>query len=491
MKRELSNHRIVIICYIVLSILYITWRIAYTLNEEQPVASVMYLLVDMVTCFLAALFVVTFWRLPTKPISNMTHRRFTVDVLVPSYNEDSDMLEATLRHCIEMDYPHKTWLLDDGNRPEIRLLTERLGVGYIARENNTGAKAGNLNHALQFIRGELTTVFDADFRPERDFLNRLTGFFADENVAVVQVPQSYYNTDSFQHRRLSAKEIYSDQDTFMHLVLPARNRWNAAYWIGTNAILRREAIDSIGGFPTGCVTEDVLTSMMIHSRGWKSVYVDEPLAYGRAPVNIAEYFVQRLRWAKGAFQILRSFNPLSQKGLNLMQRLSYFSSVSHFVEGITKIVYYLLPAFYFLFGIVPIYPYPPVIIGMLIYFGTTRMMLEALTGRLSNLFFDDVYSVIRSFIYLMALPAFFRGKNIRFRVTPKDGKTSITWQGVFGPLLIFGFNLAAIGLAVFNPKLTAYLGVLGWVCLTWCLYFCAIAFIACYFCFKPVTNKSK
>lgn len=218
--------------------------------------------------------------------------------------------------------------------------------------------------------------------------------------------------------------MYTDQDTFMHIVLPARNNWNAAYWIGTNALLRRDSIESIGGFPTDSVTEDILTSIYINGKGWKTVYVDEPLAYGLAPVNISEYFVQRLRWAKGAFQILRSHNPLFQNGLSLMQRLFYFSSVSYFFEGGVKIVYYLLPTCFFLFGVVPIYPYPPIIIEMLIYFVCARLLFKFITDGRTYLIMDKIYSVINSFIYILALPAFVFSKNIRFRVTPKNSGKS-------------------------------------------------------------------
>jgi len=489
MKQKFSSQRITILVYITLSILYLLWRIAFTLNEDQLVASIVFLCVDILTCFLAVLYVVTFWRLPEKPIPCRVSKQFTIDVLVPSYNEDSAMLKTTLQHCIDMDYPHKTWLLDDGNRPEMEILAKNLGVGYSTRVHNTGAKAGNLNNALQYLQGELFAVFDSDFRPEKNFLSRLAAYFSDDKVAVVQAPQFYYNTDSFQHRRLSGNEVYSDQDSFMHLILPARNSWDAAYWIGTNALLRRKAIHSTGGFPTSCVTEDVLTSMFLHRRGWKIVYVDEPLAFGRAPANVSEYFVQRLRWAKGAFQILRSFNPLFVKGLSLMQRLFYFSSVSHFIEGVAKIVYFLFPAFFFLFGIVPVYPYPPVIVGMLLYFGTSTLMIELITRRKTNRVMDDIYSVIRSFIYLMAMPAFLFSKNIRFQVTPKNGEKPVIWQGIIGPVLIFAFNLAAIVVTVIKPKLLSTMGVFGWICLCWCFYFGIISFKACYYCFKPIIKK--
>lgn len=438
-------------------------------------------------CFSAILFVISIWRIPHHLTLNKSSNKFSIDVLVPTYNESCEMLETTLRHCINMDYPHKTWLLDDGNRSEMRLLAEKLGVGYVAREEKTGAKAGNLNHAMKYIYGELIAVFDADFCPEKKFLSRLVGYFQNEKIAVVQTPQYYYNTDSFQHRRLFANKVYSDQDTFMHLVLPARNNWNAAYWIGTNALIRREALESINGFPTDCVTEDILTSMLIHSKGWKNVYVDEPLAYGLAPANISQYFVQRLRWAEGAFQILRSHNPLFQKGLSLMQRLFYFSSVSHFFEGSIKVVYYLFPAFFFLFGIVPIHPYPPIIIEMLLYFVISHLLFKMITGKLTNLLIDETYSVIKSFIYLVALPAFFLGKNIHFRVTPKDNTKTMSLKGFIGPLIIIGFNFIAVSIAVFN---LSKMNLFDWVVFSWCLYMGGISFTSCYYCFKSRIKKA-
>jgi cellulose synthase (UDP-forming) len=474
-----------------LTVLYLAWRILFTLNAEQPIASGIFLFVDILMCFSAILFVVSLWRKPKEPAPCNSVKQFSIDVFVPTYNEDCNLLETTLQHCLDMDYPHKTWLLDDGNRLEMKQLAERLGTGYIIRENNAGAKAGNLNNALQHTRGELVAVLDADFRPEREFLTRLAAFFNDEKVAVAQSPQHYYNTDSFQHRRISKKEIYSDQDTFMHLVLPARNSWNAAYWIGTNALMRREAIESIGGFPTDSVTEDVLTGMYLHGRGWKTVYLDEPLAYGLAPANIAEYSVQRLRWAKGAFQILRSHNPLFQKGLSFMQRLFYFSSVSHFFEGAAKTVYYLFPAFFFLFGTVPVYPYAPILIGMLLYFGITLLLLALITGERTNLVMDEIYSVIKSFIYLTALPAFVFNRNIRFRVTPKSRGKSLSFRGVAGPAIIFGFNFAALTAVLLRLFAGRPPDMFGWIVSGWCLYTGSMAFTACLYCFKPLIKKNK
>lgn len=484
-----TAERIAIVIHIVLSVTYIIWRICFTLNPDQLVASVIFLLADVMMCCSSILFVVSLWRRPKHIIPVKGAKQFSIDVFVTTYNEDWELLQTTLEHCNRMEYPHQTYLLDDGNRSEMKALAERLGVGYITRETNAGAKAGNLNNAMQHTQGELVAVFDADFCPEKEFLTRLVDYFNDGKMAVVQAPQCYYNTDSFQHRRLSWNEVYAEQYMFMHLILPARNNWNAAYWIGTNTLLRREAIESIGGFPTDSVTEDVLTSMLIHSNGWESTYVDEPLAYGLAPDTVSKYAIQRLRWAKGAFQILRSHNPLFQQGLSFMQRLFYFSSVSHFLEGIVKIAYYLFPALFFLFGVVPIYPYAPILMGMLVYFCVSRIILELITSKYSNLIMDEVYAVIKSFINLTALPALVMPKNIRFRVTPKDNRPSVSFRGMAGPVIIFGFNLAVILMAIFDPYKVTSLGVLGWICFGWCLYMGGIAFTACYFCIEPLRHK--
>jgi cellulose synthase (UDP-forming) len=486
--------RVAIALYIFLSVFYVIWRTGFTLNMGHMVASAILLTVDIVTCFSAILFVVSFWRRSGHAIPSQGTKQFTVDVFVPTYNEDCTMLETTLQHCIDMDYPHQTWLLDDGKRPKMKALAERLGVRYITREQNIGAKAGNLNNAMQYTQGELMAIFDADFRPEKEFLTKLINYFHNEKIAIAQVPQSYYNTDSFLHRQLSDNEIYSDQDTFQHLLLPARDNWNAAYWLGTNALLRREAIELIGGFPIDCVTEDVLASMFIHSKGLKSVYVDEPLAWGYATANLLEYYIQRLRWAKGAFQILRSHHPLFLPGLSFMQRLFYLSSVIHFFEGGIKIVYYLFPAFFFLFGVVPIIPYPSIILGMLAYVLITRMIFKSITNRRTNFLLDEVYSVIKSFIYLTAQPAFIFNKKIRFRVTPKEGRKGrkpVSWPGLVGPVVIFGCNLAVIVAAIFNPYMVVSLGVWGWICFGWCLYMGYIAYKACYYCIEPLLNKTK
>ncbi|MDE2571097.1 MAG: glycosyltransferase, partial [bacterium] len=138
-----------------------------------------------------------------------------VAVLIPTLDEEAVMLRQTLLAAMKMDYPHETWLLDDGNRPEMRRLAEELGCNYVARAKNTQAKAGSLNNALRYVDAEYVAIFDADHVPSRRFLTRTLGYFADEHVAFVQTPQDFYNLDSYQHRwDLSERAIWTEQALF-------------------------------------------------------------------------------------------------------------------------------------------------------------------------------------------------------------------------------------------------------------------------------------
>ncbi len=486
MKKNKKVVRIVSVTYITVSCCYILWRLLFTMNPDQMIPSIVFFLTDIITVFSSVSFAVTIcWSTfqSKEPLFHENNK--SVDVLIPTYNESLELVAKTMSACLNMDYPHNTYLLDDGNRALFYTECEKQGIKYISRLSNEGAKAGNLNNALKYAEGELLAVFDADFRPEKNFLVKLIGYFDDPKVAVVQIPQNYYNYnhDSFQHRLLFNRWIYSEQDIFMHDIMPSRDACGASYWIGTGAIIRREAIESIGGFATSSVTEDVLTSMLLHEKGWKTVYVDEPLACGMAPANISQYFTQRHRWAQGAFQIFSHNNPLFKKDLSGMRKICYMASLNHFMEGAFKMVYYLFPALYLSFGIAPVKFSPLTIVGMLAYFLIGVAMTKPLMKSNSFYLIDEVYSIIRSPIYLLATPALFFGRNVSFRVTPKNNQNDISLRYVAGPIAIFSINLVVLLSACLNPGYVLGKEALRWICAAWCLYTCTLASVACGFCF--------
>lgn len=486
-----SVRRLTILLYIIFTISYIGWRLLYTLNPEQLFASILFITADIISGMSAIFFAYSLIRENVMPYETSHAGQYSVDVFITTINESPEILAKTITHCLNITYSHKTWVLDDGNRAEIRLLAQKLGAGYIARTSNKHAKAGNLNNALMETSGDIIAVFDADFIPAPDFINRLIGYFDNPEMAIVQTPQKYYNEDSFQHRKLpGGKTVYCDQDTFLDIVLPARSAWNAAYWIGTNALLRRQSIVESGGFQTRSVTEDILTSIYIHAAGWKSIYVNEPMAWGLAPANISQYAIQRLRWAKGAFQILRRDNPLFKKSLSFKQRVFYFSSLLHFTEGSARILYYLFPAFFFIFRLTPVKFSPATIFVMTFYFISGRILISFISPGRINLFYDEVFSVLRAFIYSLAIPALVVRREQKFITTPKfNGFNNRLIRNIFGPLLIFTVNFSVFTAALINPAGIFWGGMFPIICFVWCIWFLTLSATACYFCFSSTAGR--
>ncbi|WIB13749.1 glycosyltransferase [Curtobacterium sp. MCPF17_052] len=205
-------------------------------------------------------------------------KRVVVDVFITVYGEELTKIAATVAAAVAMRGEHRTWILDDGRSDDVRALADRLGARYVRRLSSNGAKAGNINHALTLAKGDYFAVFDADFVPGKDFLFETVPFFADGSIAFVQTPQTYGNL----HNLVSRGAGYM-QTVFYRFIQPGRNRFNAAFCVGTNVIFRRAAIDDVGGIHTDSKSEDVWTSLHLHERGWKSVFIPMTLAVGDAP----------------------------------------------------------------------------------------------------------------------------------------------------------------------------------------------------------------
>ena len=186
----------------IICVFYLAYRARFTFNLSTPYAvfaSVFLYVGEFFGIVNLLLYFLQVWEVLEPPAQPVLEGR-TVDVLVPTYNEDPQLLRATLEACIRMDYPHKTYLLDDGRRPEVEALAKEMGVIYITRPDNRHFKAGNLNNALEQTDGEFVVVLDADHVPEPHFITRLIGYFRDDALAFVQTPHAFYNFDSFQAR---------------------------------------------------------------------------------------------------------------------------------------------------------------------------------------------------------------------------------------------------------------------------------------------------
>ena len=467
--------------FIAASAIYFPWRLT-VVNPDAPIFSALFFAVELIGFVWGIIFLLSVLKIST-PQTLPVQQGIAVDVFIPTYNEPVDIVRRTVVAALRISYPHETWLLDDGNRAEMRAMAEELGCRYIAREKNTNAKAGNLNNALLHAKGEFIALFDADFIAEPRFLDRTLGYFADPKVAFVQTPQEYYNFDSYQYFGPDrAHEAWSEHSLFYRVIQAGRDVYNGAMFCGCSAVLRRAALDSVGGVATGTVTEDMHTSVRLHEAGWTSAYHAETLSAGLAPYDALGFRKQRLRWAQGAMQVFRTEKMLTgAKGLSPFQRLAYLMHVISHMEGLRHTFIYMTPVVTLGLGMSPfrldltfgewaIFALPGIILGIFCFEEFARGHARILRNELFNL--ARCPSSMRSMLKL------FDTRHLAFLVTPKtkSGPDSFLF-----PWIILAATLAAMAkvaweLAHGTSKL------MGWplvTVMTWATLSAAMAVCVC------------
>lgn len=421
--------RIAILLAVVASIRYFGWRVTDTMNPDVIWFFYLFLAAELIGFGEVFLFYLTTWRRRLhQPAPAMPNR--TVDLFIPTYNEPVALLRDTVVCAVSVRYPHTTWLLDDGNRPEVRALADELGCRYLARTERTHAKAGNLNHALKHSTGEFVITLDADHVPQPELIDRLLGFFEDPRVGTVQVNQDFYNLDSFQHTtNWEDQAAWQQQELFFNVIQPGKDALGAAMYCGSPAMLRRSALAEIGGFATETVTEDMHTGLRLQKRGWEVVFYNRTLARGIAPQTFEAYRTQWHRWGLGAMQVFRLERPLLGPGLNLGQRLAYLSSFYFYWTSVQKLFFLLVPVFCVATGVFPLLTDPG---EYLLYFAPALFLnlvaTIALQGGLTGFLLTERYNLIKLGSMLQALSGLVR-KQAQFKVTPKARSGAATaWQ---------------------------------------------------------------
>lgn len=453
--------RLVMVLTVLTSLRHLLWRGFETLDLSSPVAAAITILIygaELLAFFAMWIGYFQVWgQTDHQPVSlaRFTPEQLpTVDVMVCTYSEPVSVLYRSLVGCNSIDYPKKeVYLCDDGNRPEMKELAERLGVHYISRPENTHAKAGNLNNALRYTQGELVLVFDADHVPSKNFLNETVGFFVDERLGFVQTPQHFFTDDPFQRNLLSSQELNNEQDLFFHVIQPGNDYWGAAFFAGSGALFRRAALESVNGFAVETITEDVHTGMRIHGKGWKSLYYNRDLAAGMAQESFADVIKQRLRWARGMTQVFCLENPLLARGLSLAQRLCYLTGIWYFFHGLPRLIFMIAPLFFLLFGYKTINAgFAEVLIYYVPSFLATTLGYTIVSRGVRHSFWSEVYETCFS-VYL-ALTTFLTvlsPTRAKFRVTPKGGtneRLNFNWRIVFPQVLIAALTIVGIGMAI-------------------------------------------
>lgn len=430
---------ILFVLYVVVGTIYLSWRLT-VFNPEALLASWAFYLVELggFAGSILLFFITLRRRHRTPPVAADGLR---VDVFVTTVNEDIDTVRRTLVAATRIRYPHETWLLDDGNRPAFRAMAAELNCRYLARSDNAGAKAGNLNHALAHATGDFVALFDADHCAAPNFLDRLLGYFGDPTVAFVQTPQDYYNLDSFQHgRERGARVIWHDQSGFHHVEQPGRDHLGAATLCGCSCVLRRAHLDLIGGFPETTVTEDMHAAVKLQKLGLQTVYHDEPLAFGVAPPDLMGFIRQRLRWGEGNMQVCRIEGlPLSRK-LTWRQNLGYLLLGFAYADAWRKLVLYVAPIVTLLTETPPVYGEPVAFLAIFVPFTAIGILAyQELYSGFGRILATEAYTMARLTAGLGATLGLVRRK-IPFRISSKRlaGRFNLLLVLPYAAILLLG-----------------------------------------------------
>jgi cellulose synthase (UDP-forming) len=441
------------------SLRYISWRLVHTLIFDNFFDGFFCLLLVLSELYVVTILFLNYFQILwldrsyDNAVPDPSYKP-SVDIFIPTYNESPDILRRTVCGAQGIRYLNKqVYLLDDGRRQEVKQLADELGCGYITRTDNKHAKAGNINHALTKTKGEFVIIFDADHVPVPSFIERTIPFFKnDPKLALVQTPHRFLNASPTERNLYLEGKLPQEQELFYQRVQIGNNRWNAAFFCGSAAVLRRSALLEVGGVATETVTEDCHTCMKMHALGYNSIYVSTPLSVGLSPESFDGYVVQRSRWGRGMAQILRVDNPLVKKGLSLPQRICYFSSMMHFFFGVPRMVFLFAPVLYLLFNINQLKGVPEDVIVMLIpHLVIANMACNYRHGNIRHSYWSEVYeATLAPYLGYATTMALLDPKAGKFNVTPKGiliEKASFNEAG--WPVLIC-FFLCLIGL-VYSP----------------------------------------
>lgn len=462
---------ILIIVFITLR--YLLWRTFQSLVYTGPLDYAATILLYLAEAYAVAIhffgLFVNIWPLNHKiaPLPADSRLYPTVDIFIPTYHEPEDVIRTTALSCTQIDYPKdkfNVYILDDGgtvakrNHPEkgmdawkrhysLKRMAKELGISYITRQQNVHAKAGNLNHALQHTSAELVLILDCDHVPTRDILRNTAGWFLkDEMLFLVQTPHFFINPDPFEKNLAIFGEAPGENEMFYHGIHHGLDSWNASYFCGSAALLRRKYLMEVGGIAGETITEDAETTVALHSKGYNSVYIDRPMVCGLSPENFDDMLVQRSRWAQGMIQIFILKNPLFAKGMKWYQRLCYMSASLFWFFGFSRFIFYIVPAAFLLFGLkvyhasfAEIVAYAlPHVIGCIV-------VTDFLHGKFRWPFFSEIYESVLSIFLMPVIFSVIRNpRHPTFKVTPKGqslDETVLTMQAI--PFLLMVLVIAA------------------------------------------------
>ena len=489
---------VVFLLIVFTSMRYMFWRVNETLPTGNPVDFIFGIalfgaeLYGFVILLLSVFISVEVLNREPKPAPLVAEKCPSVDILIPSYNEDEVLLEVTLRAAMNVSYPagkKRVYLLDDGGTVQkrtqadaekareaeerhesLKRLCKRTGATYLTREKNEHAKAGNVNSALMnHTSGELVLILDADHVPTTDILNRTVGYFVDDpKMFLVQTPHFFINPDPLERNLNTFDDMPSENEMFYSVIQKGLDGYNASFFCGSAAVLRRSCLEEIGGIQGDTITEDAETALELHARGYRSAYVARPMVAGLSPETFSGFIIQRMRWTQGMVQIFLLKNPLFKPGLTLAQRLGYLNSCFYWFFPLARLIFVLAPLLFLFFG-VRIYDAE---MGDFLAYGAPHivgalLLASTLYGRTRWAFASELYEISQAIHCSGAILQVFRNPRApTFAVTPKGESLDNSFISPLArpfyyllALVILG-QLVGIGRIILYPEQIGYVSVL-------------------------------
>ncbi|WP_425470859.1 UDP-forming cellulose synthase catalytic subunit [Trinickia fusca] len=413
---------------------YVWWRVTQTLDFQTSVEAIVgYALLgaEAYTWMILAFGVVqTAWPL-NRTVAQMppdSSQWPSVDIYIPTYNEPLAVVRPAVFAAQGVDWPAdklRVYVLDDGRRPEFEAFARAAGIGYLTRDDNRFAKAGNINRALARTHGEYIAIFDCDHVPTRSFLQMTMGtFLRDPKCAMVQTPHHFFSPDPFERNLGTFRRVPNEGELFYGLVQTGNDLWNASFFCGSCAVIKRGPLEEVGGIAVETVTEDAHTALKLHRRGYTTAYLPTVQAAGLATESLAGHIKQRTRWARGMAQIFRIDNPFLGRGLGFFQRLCYGNAMLHFFYGVPRLIFLMMPMAYLFFRLYFINASAISIASFVLpYIVLSNIANSRMQGQFRHSFWAEVYeSVLAWYIALPTTFAFFSPKHGKFNVTDKGGR---------------------------------------------------------------------
>ena len=463
---------------------YLWWRYTSTIQADGAVALFLSCLLLAAETYAFIVMVLGYfqvcWPLDRRPKPLPADRGTwpTVDIFIPTYNESLEVIKPTVFAAKNLDWPAdkiNVYILDDGSRDWVEQFARDAGVHYIKRDEHNHAKAGNINNAMKHTNGEFITIYDCDHVPSSDFLTSTMGWLVhDSRIALVQTPHHFYSADPFEKNLHLQRGMPFENSLFHDYIQKGNDTWNAVMFCGSNAVMRRCALEEIGGIAVETVTEDAHTSLKLNRRGWKSACISKPLASGLSTESLSAHIGQRIRWARGMIQIFRLDNPLLRKGLTLPQRLCFMNAMIHFLHGLPRIIFLLAPLPYMFFDIYVIYATAAAIFAYVI----PHMVHAAITNQQLQRgwrypFLGVVYETVLSwYILLPTTVALIFPHKGKFNVTAKGmtiDKKYVDWRIAVPTLVLMVLNLSGLAIGIYkavtaaDPQISTLVINIGWI----------------------------